>query len=82
MSTVQIDFVTAARLSEPKTTVEVRTEDGKLVGVFMPRREATEEDYAWAMQNVTSEEIETSLKSGPGRPFAEIIADLKQRSRT
>ncbi len=81
MSTVLIDASTAAKLSEPKTTVEVRTEDGKLIGVFSPRREATEEDYEWAMREITTEEIEASLKSGPGRPFVEIIAELKQRSR-
>lgn len=79
MSTVQIDSMTAAKLIESQATVEVRTEDGKLVGVFTPRREATEEDYAWAMKNVTTEEIEASLKSGPGRPFADVIAELKLR---
>jgi hypothetical protein len=81
MSTVQVDAATAAKLIEPKTTVEVRTEDGKLVGVFMPRREATDEDYEWAMREVTSEEIEASLGSGPTRPFREAIDELKQRSR-
>jgi hypothetical protein len=81
MSTVFIDATTAAKLGEPNTTVEVRTEDGKLVGVFSPRREATPEDYEWAMQAFTAEEIEESKRSGPGRPFAEIIAELRQRER-
>jgi hypothetical protein len=76
MSIVQIDAATAAKLSESKTTVEVRTEDGKLVGVFTPRREATEEDYEWAMKNVSAEEIEASLQSGPCRPASEIIPEL------
>jgi len=80
MSTVFIDATTAAKLGEPRTTVEVRTEDGRLVGVFSPRREATPEDYEWAMREVTTEELEESIKSGPCRPFAEIIAELKQRS--
>jgi hypothetical protein len=79
MSTVLIDASTAAKLSEPKTTVGVRTEDGKLVGVFTPRREATEEDYERAMREITTEEIEESLRSGPGRPLADIIADLRKR---
>jgi hypothetical protein len=79
MSTVLIDGATAEKLSEPKTTVEVRTEDGKLVGVFTPRREATEEDYEWAMQHFTAEQMRASLNSGPGRPFAEIIADLRSK---
>lgn len=79
MSTVMIDAATAAKLSEPKTTVEVRTEDGKLVGVFTPRREATKEDYEWAMREITTEEIEKSLASGPGRPFREVIDELRRK---
>lgn len=79
MSTVMIDASTAAKLTEPKTTVEVRTEDGSLVGVFTPRREATDADYEWAMREVTTEEIEKSLASGPGRPLADILAELQKR---
>jgi hypothetical protein len=79
MSTVLVDAATAAKLSEPNARVEVRTEDGKLIGVFMPRREATPEDYEWARQQFTEEEIEKSRKSGPGRPLADILADLRQK---
>jgi len=79
MSTVLIDASTAAKLSAPQATVEVRTEDGKLVGVFTPRREATEADYEWALSQITEEEIEASRKSGPGRPLADILADLRSR---
>jgi hypothetical protein len=81
VSTVQVDASTAAKLTELGSTVEVRTEDGKLVGVFTPRREATKEDYEWAMREVTTEEIEASLKSGLPRPFHEVVGELKQRSR-
>jgi len=79
MSTVLVDASTAARLSEPKSKVEVRTEDGKLIGDFTPRREATPEDYEWAMKNITKEEIKASLASGPGRPLSEILADLRRK---
>ena len=79
MSTVLVDAVTAAKLSEPKARVEVRTEDGRLIGVFTPQREATDEDYEWALREVTTEEIEKSLASGPGRPFAEAIAELRRK---
>jgi hypothetical protein len=54
-------------------------EDGNVLGYYTPRREATEEDYAWAMQNITKEEIEASLASGPGRPLAEILEDLHRK---
>ena len=80
MITVLIDATTAVRLSEPKTTVDVRTEDGKLIGVFTPRREATPEDYEWARQQFTPEEIERARNSGPGRPLVDIMADLRKRT--
>jgi hypothetical protein len=54
-------------------------EQGNVLGYYTPRRQATEEDYAWALQSITKEEIEASLASGPGRPFAEIIADLHRK---
>jgi hypothetical protein len=54
-------------------------ENGNLLGYYTPRREANEEDYEWAMNAVTKEEIEASLASGPGRPLAEIIADLRSQ---
>jgi hypothetical protein len=54
-------------------------EEGNVLGYFTPRREATEEDYQWAMNAVTTEEIERSLKSGPGRQFSEVIAELRQK---
>ena len=79
MTTVLVDAATAARLREPNAKVEVRTEDGKLIGDFTPRREATEADYEWAFREVTKEEIEMSLASGPGRPFAEAIAELRRK---
>jgi hypothetical protein len=64
---------------------QVCDEQGKVLGYYTPvreykpLREPTEEDYKWAMEQVTPELIEASLKSGPGRPFEEIIADLRRR---
>lgn len=51
-------------------------ENGKILGYYTPRREATDEDYDWLMNHVTKEEIEASLQSGPGRPASEIIPEL------
>ena len=81
MSTVQIDAATAAKLSEPRTTVEVRTEDVKLVGVFTPRREATEEDYEWARKQFTLEEIEAARKEPGGFTTAQVLEHLRQLDR-
>jgi len=54
-------------------------ENGKILGYYTPRREATEEDYDWLMKHVTKEDIEASLQSGPGRPLSEIIAELQRK---
>jgi hypothetical protein len=54
-------------------------EDGNILGYYTPRREATEEDYAWARKEFSAEEIEAARKSGPGRPLADILADLRER---
>ena len=54
-------------------------ETGKILGYYTPVREATEEDYEWAMKQVSPEEIELSLKSGVGRTPSEIIADLERK---
>jgi hypothetical protein len=62
--------------SAPTTVCD---EQGNTLGYYMPRREATPEDYAWALQNVTQEELDYSLESGPARPFAEVIAELRKR---
>jgi hypothetical protein len=56
--------------------MRVYDEEGNILGYYTPRREATEEDYKWAMECVTAEEIEASLQSGPCRPASEIIPEL------
>jgi hypothetical protein len=58
---------------------KVCDKEGNVLGYYMPRRDATAEDYAWALQNVTTEELEYSASTGVGRPLSEIIADLRQR---
>jgi hypothetical protein len=60
-------------------TSRICDEDGNVLGYYTPRREATEEDYQWALENITKEEIEKSLASGPGRPLREIIEELHRK---
>lgn len=59
--------------------MRVYDEEGNILGYYAPRREATEEDYRWAMENVTTEEIEKSLSSGPTRLFSEAIEELRRK---
>lgn len=79
MGTIVIDAELAAKLSEPGESLELRTAEGRLIGVFRPMREATPEDYARAQSLFTEEEIEAGRRSGPGRPLKDILADLQRR---
>jgi hypothetical protein len=51
-------------------------ENGNILGYYTPRREATDEDYEWAMQQFSAEQMEAAVNSGPGRPASEIIPEL------
>jgi hypothetical protein len=67
---------TAFGVSKP---VRVCDEEGNIIGYYTPLREASEEDYQWLMNNVTEEQIEASLRSGPCRPVSELIAELRAK---
>jgi hypothetical protein len=77
MSTVTIDSATAAKFEAQTGEVEVRTSDGRLVGVFTPLREGTPEDYEWARQHFTQEEIEVARKEPGGYTTAEVLQHLR-----
>lgn len=74
--TIPANLQSACCVSEPTCVCD---EQGNLLGYYTPRREAPEEDYEWAMKNITQEQINASLASGPGRPLAEILADLRAK---
>ena len=69
---------------QPAFRVTERTqicdEQGKLLGYYTPVQEVTDEDFEWVSQQMTPELIGASLNSGPGRTFAEIIADLRSKN--
>ena len=75
MSTITIpeSLKSAFAVTEP---TRICDENGNVLGYYTPRREATEEDYEWAMKRFTPEEIEAAEKSGPCRPASEIIPEL------
>jgi len=80
--TIPASLADSFKGTEPR---QVCDEQGKLLGYYTPvreykpLREATEEDYKWAMEQVSTEEIERSLASGPGRPFREVIEELRRK---
>lgn len=78
MTTITIpeSLQSAFRVSEP---TRVRDEQGNILGHYTPCREATEEDYEWAINNITQEQIDASMAIGPGRPLAEVLAELRAK---
>jgi hypothetical protein len=75
MSTITIPESLKSAFAVDKPT-RICDENGNILGYYTPRREATEEDYEWAMNHFTPEEIDAAMKSGPGRPASEIIPEL------
>jgi len=74
--TIPESLKSAFAVTEP---TRICDESGNILGYYSPsppRREATDEDYEWAFQNITKEEIEASERSGPGCPASEIIPEL------
>ena len=66
---------------EGMTQARVCDENGNTLGYFSTQRvstqrEATEEDYEWAMKHFKAEDMEVALNSGPCRPASEIIPEL------
>jgi hypothetical protein len=75
MSTITIPESLKSAFSVTQPT-RICDEKGNILGYYTPRREATEEDYEWAFRNITQEQIDAALNSGPCRPASEIIPEL------
>lgn len=79
MAQIVIPAEYRARFEVSEATA-VQDEKGNVLGYYMPACKATEADYEWLMNDVTKEEIEYSLRSGPGRPLSEILTELREIS--
>jgi hypothetical protein len=78
MSTITIPASLQAAFAGGKPS-RICDEKGNILGYYTPRREASEEDYHWAFKNITQEQIDASEKSGPGRPAADVFAELRAK---
>jgi hypothetical protein len=74
--TIPASLVPSFAGSEPSRVCD---ETGAVLGYYTPLREGTDEDYEWAMKQVTPELIEAAEKSGRGRPLAEVLAELRAK---
>jgi hypothetical protein len=59
--------------------VAVCDQDGKVLRYYTPARQTTKAEYEWLMNDVMEAEIDFSVKSGPGRSYEDIMADLRRK---
>ena len=59
--------------------VELRDEQGELVGYFVPPPLHRELILAWSRAHVSDDELEEARREPAGRPLSEIFSDLDQR---
>ena len=78
MTKMIVDTQTSAKFREIQGHVELYDESGNLVGYFMPGIEKSL--YESVEVPVSDDELRRRQAKGGGRPLADIIADLEQRS--
>ncbi len=80
MTRVTLDKAMRANLHNLAEMLEVCDESGQVLGYFAPLVEQDGSLYEGAEIPVTDEEVQELLKQPPGRPLAEILADLEKRA--
>jgi hypothetical protein len=75
MSLVITDESMVGQLAATRTTMELRTPDGRLLGHFIP----VLEDSARG-PNISEEELTRRERMGGGRPLKKILADLEKKA--
>jgi hypothetical protein len=78
MQQVTLDQATLERLHNLAEMLEIRDQEGRVLGYFSPVLKQDRPLYAGAYVPVTDEEVQNLLKQPPGRPLADILADLEK----
>jgi len=84
MGHITVDDALLARLGQLREPVEVRDKDGRLRGYFQPFHTPEEvELYERVKGLVDMDRIRATLERerGQGRPFKEVIAELRAREQ-
>ena len=79
MNKIVLDSATLSRLTELSALAEVHDESGRLMGYYSPLTACAETPHSNSRIPVTDDEIKQLLQQSPGRPLAEILAELEQR---
>jgi hypothetical protein len=77
MTQITVDTTIGEQFSTLSDRSEIRDEAGRLLGYFVPPGDALSETIELPY---TIEELEAAEREGGGRPLAEILRDLEQRS--
>jgi len=72
------DSATLDKLRQVNERVEIRDEEGELIGYFTPRVDRSL--YESVEIPVSEEELRRRAQKGGGRTLAEILADLERRA--
>ena len=68
-----------SRFGQSESEVELRDEQGELVGYFVPPPLHRELILAWSRSHVSEDDLEVARCEPAGRPLADILKDLDQR---
>ena len=68
-----------SRFGQTDSAVELRDEQGQLVGYFVPPPLHRELILAWSRTHVSDDELEHARREPAGRPLADILTELDQR---
>ena len=68
-----------SRLGQANSEVELRDEQGQVVGYFVPPPLHRELILAWSRTHVSDDELDRARREPVGRPLAEIFTDLDQQ---
>ncbi len=68
-----------SRFGQSESEVELRDEQGELVGYFVPPPLHRELILAWSRSHVSEDDLEVARREPAGRPLADILKDLDQR---
>ena len=79
MTQMILEPILRLRFGQTDSEVELRDEQGELVGYFVPPPLHRELILAWSRAHVSDDELEEARREPAGRPLSEIFSDLDQR---
>jgi hypothetical protein len=79
MTHVQIERDLSERLISGRQTVQLRDEEGRLIGFFVPAGEWDPELKRWAEEAFTDDEIRAAQQETGGSTWKEIRDELEKR---